>query len=189
MKNNNEGFTLVEILIVVAIIAALVAIAIPVISKQVEKANEAYDIATMRQAASLSVEFYYDGVVDKDSAEAHGLKWWDNGGPNQDNAAGVYDPATGEFLPKSSRESTLAYGKGTETDGGTVFEWGDGRTAYRADLDYRNAVVMVAIYPTGDNKHIDVYWKYSKGAAKEGQYVGGQEGSNNPKYSIRIELE
>ena len=194
MKNNNEGFTLVEILIVVAIIAALVAIAIPVIGKQVEKANEAYDIATMRQAASLSVEFYYDGVVDKDSAEAHGLKWWDNGNVNQNNAAGVYNPETGKFSSITSTDaSSFVYGKGTKTDGGTVFEWGDGRTAYRADLDYRNAVVMVAIYPTGDNKHIDVYWKYvktGKNGETAGDYVGGYNGNkNNPKYSIRIDLE
>ena len=41
---------------VVAIIAVLVAIAIPIFNKQLEKSREAYDIATMRQAASAAVE-------------------------------------------------------------------------------------------------------------------------------------
>ena len=38
-KNNNKGFTLMEMLIVVAIIAVLVAIAIPVFTNQLEKAR------------------------------------------------------------------------------------------------------------------------------------------------------
>lgn len=49
-KMNNKGFTLMEMLIVVAIIAVLVAIAIPVFSAQLEKAREAVDAANLRTA-------------------------------------------------------------------------------------------------------------------------------------------
>lgn len=49
-KNNNKGFTLMEMLIVVAIIAVLVAIAIPVFTNQLEKAREATDMANIRSA-------------------------------------------------------------------------------------------------------------------------------------------
>lgn len=49
-KNNNKGFTLMEMLIVVAIIAVLVAIAIPVFTNQLEKAREATDEANIRSA-------------------------------------------------------------------------------------------------------------------------------------------
>lgn len=49
-KNNNKGFTLMEMLIVVAIIAVLVAIAIPVFTNQLEKAREATDQANIRSA-------------------------------------------------------------------------------------------------------------------------------------------
>lgn len=49
-KMNNKGFTLMEMLIVVAIIAVLVAIAIPVFTNQLEKAREATDMANIRSA-------------------------------------------------------------------------------------------------------------------------------------------
>ena len=47
---NSKGFTLMEMLIVVAIIAILVAIAIPTFSNQLEKAREATDLANLRSA-------------------------------------------------------------------------------------------------------------------------------------------
>ena len=50
MKNNKKGFTLAELLIVVAIIAVLVAIAIPVFTSQLEKSREAVDLANLRSA-------------------------------------------------------------------------------------------------------------------------------------------
>ena len=48
--NNKKGFTLAELLIVVAIIAVLVAISIPIFSAQLEKAREATDMANLRSA-------------------------------------------------------------------------------------------------------------------------------------------
>jgi len=48
MKKNNKGFTLAELLIVVAIIAVLTAIAIPVFTSQLEKSKEATDISNIR---------------------------------------------------------------------------------------------------------------------------------------------
>ena len=47
---NRKGFTLAELLIVVAIIAVLVAIAIPVFTSQLEKSREATDLANIRSA-------------------------------------------------------------------------------------------------------------------------------------------
>ena len=47
---NSTGFTLMEMLIVVAIIAVLVAIAIPTFTNQLEKAREATDLANLRGA-------------------------------------------------------------------------------------------------------------------------------------------
>ena len=50
IRAEREGFTLAELLIVVAIIAVLVAIAIPVFSAQLEKSRESADAANLRAA-------------------------------------------------------------------------------------------------------------------------------------------
>ena len=64
MKKNNKGFTLAELLIVVAIIAVLVAIAIPVFTTQLEKSREATDIANVRSGyAALVTNYLADGSV------------------------------------------------------------------------------------------------------------------------------
>ena len=46
--NKNKGFTLAELLIVVAIIAVLVGIAIPVFTSQLNKSKQATDMANIR---------------------------------------------------------------------------------------------------------------------------------------------
>ncbi|MBQ7474625.1 MAG: type II secretion system protein [Clostridia bacterium] len=57
----NKGFTLAELLIVVAIIAVLVAIAIPIFTAQLEKSREATDIANVRSAyANLVANYLLD---------------------------------------------------------------------------------------------------------------------------------
>ena len=53
-----KGFTLAELLIVVAIIAVLVAIAIPVFTSQLEKSREATDVANVRSAYAQCVTDY-----------------------------------------------------------------------------------------------------------------------------------
>ncbi|MGO5203499.1 type IV pilin protein, partial [Bilifractor sp. LCP21S3_F8] len=47
-REDNNGFTLAELLIVVAIIGVLVAISIPIFSKQLEKARDAVTVANLR---------------------------------------------------------------------------------------------------------------------------------------------
>ena len=70
-KNNNKGFTLMEMLIVVAIIAVLVAIAIPVFTNQLEKAREATDAANIRSAYA---EVMATALTDTDRADANGAE-------------------------------------------------------------------------------------------------------------------
>lgn len=54
-KLNKKGFTLAELLIVVAIIGVLVAISIPIFTAQLEKAREATDEANIRSAYAVIV--------------------------------------------------------------------------------------------------------------------------------------
>ncbi len=64
MKKNKKGFTLAELLIVVAIIAVLVAIAIPVFSAQLEKSKLATDTANVRSAyAEVVADALGDGGI------------------------------------------------------------------------------------------------------------------------------
>lgn len=60
---NSKGFTLMEMLIVVAIIAILVAIAIPTFTSSLEKAREAADLANIRSAYAEAMVKYLDGSL------------------------------------------------------------------------------------------------------------------------------
>ncbi|MBE7008283.1 MAG: type II secretion system protein [Ruminococcaceae bacterium] len=66
-KNNQKGFTLAELLIVVAIIAVLIAIMIPTFGGQLEKARESADLANLRAAYAEATIVYLN---DQDSATA-----------------------------------------------------------------------------------------------------------------------
>ena len=59
-RKQNKGFTLAELLIVVAIVGVLVAISIPIFSKQLKKARFATNQANARAAVSASVQYYYE---------------------------------------------------------------------------------------------------------------------------------
>ena len=58
---NKKGFTMAELLIVVAIIAVLVAIAIPVFTAQLEKSRDAVTISNLRAAYAEAQSAYLTG--------------------------------------------------------------------------------------------------------------------------------
>ena len=60
---NKKGFTLAELLIVVAIIAVLVAIAIPILNDKLEKARRAVDMHTARSVESILATAFTDGTI------------------------------------------------------------------------------------------------------------------------------
>ncbi|MBQ9522054.1 MAG: prepilin-type N-terminal cleavage/methylation domain-containing protein [Oscillospiraceae bacterium] len=62
-KQNQKGFTLAELLIVVAIIAVLVAIAIPVFTQRLEASRETTDIANLRSAYAAAQVADLSGIV------------------------------------------------------------------------------------------------------------------------------
>ena len=64
MHNKNEGFTLVELIIVVAIMGVLIALLAPAYARHVEKSRETVDIANVRSAyAEIMAE-----VIDEDAS-------------------------------------------------------------------------------------------------------------------------
>ena len=65
------GFTMVELLIVVAIIAILVAVSIPMMNQALETSREAVDQANERDARGLAITAYM--TIEKDSADDVGI--------------------------------------------------------------------------------------------------------------------
>lgn len=60
MKNSKKGFTLIEMLVVIAIIAILVAIVVPVVMGSTDKAKGAADAANLRSIQAEAATDYLD---------------------------------------------------------------------------------------------------------------------------------
>lgn len=86
IKNNRKGFTLGELLIVVAIIGVLVAVSVPVFTNQLKKARLATNQANAREAESV--------VLTKWMTEAYSKGYYNN--EEQDEVYYMYDSSTGE---------------------------------------------------------------------------------------------
>ena len=97
-KLNKKGFTLAELLIVVAIIAVLVAISIPIFTAQLNRAKYATDEANARSIYSEMVADYLANGGDQ--------KLTLNGGSNATVTAGAADQ---KVLVKYADGSTNSY--------------------------------------------------------------------------------
>ncbi len=162
-KTKDGGYTLAELLIVVAIVGILVAISIPIFSAKLEKSREAVDIANLRAATSLAIEYAYHGLTEKNCSE-YGLtnQWVTTNSPA--HAWGVYDPKKGTFVPKYEDIDGVAYGKGTATDAGTVFK------GYNSDVPYTSSVIEVSIFY---NEKIEVGFKPARNVSGSKNNNGG----------------
>lgn len=119
-KLNKKGFTLAELLIVVAIIAVLVAVSVPVFNSKLEKAREATDVANMRAAKAAVVADY----VNEDIALT--------------DSPVFYDADRG-IIVKDIKDIKNAYGQGTTVNGKTSY------TDYKTDEDNKGKVIQITI--------------------------------------------
>ena len=91
-RRNKKGFTLAELLIVVAIIAVLVAIAIPIFTAQLEKSREATDKANIRSAyaeASAALLDNDTSFTPKKVKSKQTQTGWQSGAPDIGGITGV----------------------------------------------------------------------------------------------------
>lgn len=120
------GFTLIEMLIVVAIIAILIAIAIPMVNRALESAREATDEANMRAAVGIAMADYMMG--DEDNTAAGGTFAAGDGVLTSDVSTEqiawyVISPTSGSkngYLTKTAPTKDKGYGKGTTLGADTV---------------------------------------------------------------------
>lgn len=64
MKMNKKGFTLIEMLVVIAIIAVLVAIVVPTVSSSTTKAKAATDAANLRSITAEAMVYALENKID-----------------------------------------------------------------------------------------------------------------------------
>ena len=69
LRKNEKGFTLAELLIVVAIIGVLVAISIPIFTSQLEKSRDAVTLANLRSAYAEAQASYLTETAANDNVE------------------------------------------------------------------------------------------------------------------------
>ena len=112
-KNNKKGFTLAELLIVVAIIAVLTAIAIPVFTAQLEKSREATDMSNIRAAYA---EVMASALTDPDNDHSATIekKQTQAGWQGAGDIAGVKIAGGGSTEINSTDDTTVEY---TASDG------------------------------------------------------------------------
>ncbi len=120
-KMNKKGFTLMEMLIVIAIIAILIAIAIPTFTAALEKSRQKTDLANARALKSLVVAQYM-AADDADPVDVYGA------------IAGADASGKTFYLNKNGQELQLAQDansmKVTAKWDGTSYEKTSGTTYY-----------------------------------------------------------
>lgn len=72
-KKNNKGFTLVELVIVVAILAILVGLLAPQYTKYVEKSRQSADVNNMEELVKAIEVYSADRVTTKNTAAAENI--------------------------------------------------------------------------------------------------------------------
>ena len=105
-RRKKQGFTLIEMLIVVAIIAILVAVSIPLVNGSLERARCATDAANERAAKGEILLDYMMGykVKDKSNANEDYVKKSTDYGYS-------YDAKEGKIIKGELNEPTKQYGK------------------------------------------------------------------------------
>lgn len=180
MKQNRNGFTLMEMLIVIALIAVLVAIAIPAIASQLERSREAADLANVRAAyAQVSAEALlgdpqFEVTVDLKQKQAD----WQSANPV--NIGGIVhykdqgDTDNWKGVAAPNGTCTVSYNK----DHGIILTWSGKASAYPFNTAEKN--FFQSLYDTE-------FWK--KGEMRDKPNFEFDSRCPNSKYVPAINAE
>jgi len=128
------GFTLIEMLIVVAIIAILIAISIPLVGQALERAREATDASNERSFKAELVICHLLGTTDgaelkadKSNQFKHGTTYWydaANGTIKEGTGTGKYGQGTTAGTDTTARSGQYLKGN-VDANGVVTIEWSD----------------------------------------------------------------
>ena len=125
-KLTKKGFTLAELLIVVAILAILVAVSIPIFTSKLHDAKDATDVANVRSAKAAAVVNYMS-AADLEAAGASVTYW--------------YDAENGKAIKSESKPTALTKGYNKCTTAGCANDPKKGSGKDKAD-EYAVKVVI-----------------------------------------------
>lgn len=169
---DKKGFTLAELLIVVAIIVVLVAIAIPIFSGQLEKAREAADAANIRsEYAKLMNDVVLDEYKNKEYkvALAQQRDGWQNSFDFPCDENGSPKKGGSAILEYKNNKAYINYGVASIVDKAATF-------VVSGD---KQATAQGTLYKYGDNYYI---------ATKEGHLEKGEEPKDNSKGLYKVNI-
>lgn len=134
IRSSKKGFTLAELLVVVAIIAVLVGVSVPIFTAQLEKSRESTDLANARAAKAAAVAAFL-------------------GNGETTTKTYYYDAVNGAV--KNASTGITGYGKGTTADGGNS----NAALGYVSTTAYTDEVCNVTITPATDGSQtVTIAW-------------------------------
>ncbi len=181
---NKQGFTLAELLIVVAIIAVLVAIVIPIFSSQLEKAREATDVANIRDKyAEMMTEIVMNENTNNEYKVT--LKQQKDGWQNTFDfpATEIGTPTKGGTATLEYKDNTayINYGSGGSSGGssseGTTSTVSQKAIPYPTEIQKNQRTVPGTLY-----KYNDEYFV----ATKEGEMDDVPQDNTHGLYKVNI---
>lgn len=143
-KLSKKGFTLAELLIVVAILAILVAVSIPIFTSKLADAKKATDEANFRACKALVA----NAIISDEFPSTSWSKF-------QNIYSSVYDAKNGCLVP-SVYEGFEYYGQGTSVKGYTNYDGTNGAAGIQWD-DYAN-------FEAAKDSYLFIYLSHDSGA-------------------------
>ena len=144
-KLTKKGFTLAELLIVVAILAILVAVSIPIFTTKLADAKKATDEANLRACKAL--------VANAIITEEYPDESWMNNGTYK-TAMAVFDAENGCLVP--SVVGIKGYGKGSNAKGFTN-NMSNPALKYQANItSVENGCLYITVYK--ENNDFIIQW-------------------------------